>query len=258
MPPLTDKQKERLMRLAQLIDDGDVALLRHINDLEDRLENMQPEKGDTGDSGADGKDGRDGKDGVDGKDGKDGRDGRDGKDGEDGLDGKDGKDGENGKDGSPDTPEQVRDKLASLTGKNRLDKSAIKGLDEIERKVLDRPSVLNPIYGTRGIQLYTDGTKRGLSNTLNLKAGTGVTLGYSYEGGRNDITINSSSAGIGPWSTPPESPSPDGSVLVFTVGASAPTDVVADGIQLFDGVGYTYSVGQITLVNGPTQYIRYR
>lgn len=60
------------------------------------------------------------------------------------------------------------------------------------------------------------------------------------------------------WSTPPESPAPDGSVTVFTVGSSAPTDVVSDGTFLFNGFGYTYTAGHITLVNGPTQFIRYR
>lgn len=58
-------------------------------------------------------------------DGKNGKDGLNGKDGRDGLDGAD------GLDGSPDTPAQVRDKLSSLKGDKRLDKSAIKGLEDI-------------------------------------------------------------------------------------------------------------------------------
>lgn len=40
----------------------------------------------------------------------------------------DGKQGANGKDGSPDTPAQVKDKLESLKGDERLDASAIKNL----------------------------------------------------------------------------------------------------------------------------------
>lgn len=40
------------------------------------------------------------------------------------------KDGKPGLQGSPDTPEAVRDKLSSLEGEERLDKSAIKGLKE--------------------------------------------------------------------------------------------------------------------------------
>ncbi len=59
--------------------------------------------------------------------------GEDGKDGYTPIKGKDYFDGENGKDGengSPDTPEQVRDKLETLEGENRLDASAIKNLPE--------------------------------------------------------------------------------------------------------------------------------
>jgi len=70
---------------------------------------------------------------------KNGKDGRDGKDGVDGKDGSDGLDGLDGVDGSPDTPTQVKDKLESLKGESRLDKSAIKGLDKvIGQEDLDR------------------------------------------------------------------------------------------------------------------------
>lgn len=61
---------------------------------------------------------------------RDGKDGAKGEDGEDGPPGPPGKDGRNGRDGSPDTASQVRDKLESLKGEARLDKGAIKGLDE--------------------------------------------------------------------------------------------------------------------------------
>ena len=40
------------------------------------------------------------------------------------------------KDGSPDTPADIRNKLETLEGDNRLDKSAIRGIEDIE-KVLD-------------------------------------------------------------------------------------------------------------------------
>lgn len=54
---------------------------------------------------------------------KEGKDGKDGKDGV-GIPGKD------GKDGSPDTPQEIRDKLETLKGKERLSKEAIDGLVE--------------------------------------------------------------------------------------------------------------------------------
>jgi hypothetical protein len=117
-----------------------------VNEVFKRIEllKIKGDKGDKGDKGEDGytpvkgKDYFDGKDGytpVKGKDyfdGKDGRDGVDGKSirGRDGKDGKDGKSikGEPGKDGSPDTPYEIRDKLASLRGNERLDAKAIKNL----------------------------------------------------------------------------------------------------------------------------------
>jgi len=82
----------------------------------------------------DGKDGLVGEKGEKGKDGKDGKDGRDGRDGVDGMDGKDGKDGangENGNDGSPDTAEDIKGKLESLTGKNKLSIYAIYGWENL-------------------------------------------------------------------------------------------------------------------------------
>jgi hypothetical protein len=66
---------------------------------------------------------------------KSGIDGKDGKNGKNGLNGKDGQDG---KDGSSDTPEETRDKLETLKDDERLDKSAIKGLQEILDELKNR------------------------------------------------------------------------------------------------------------------------
>ncbi len=60
----------------------------------------------------------------------------------------------------------------------------------------------------------------------------------------------------GTWSTPAESP--NGVILTFTVASSAPTDVIADGLEFFNGFGYTFAAGQITFDNPPTSYVRYR
>lgn len=78
------------------------------------------------------RDGRDGKDGKDGKPGAKGDRGERGPKGDTGaaLFGPRGKDGKDGKDGSPDTPEQVRDKLETLEGEERLTIAAIKDLRE--------------------------------------------------------------------------------------------------------------------------------
>ena len=72
-----------------------------------------------------------GKDGKDGAQGPIGPKGKDGKNGERGPIGPKGKDG---KDGSPDTAENIRNKLESLIGDDRLDKKAIRGLEYIPTK----------------------------------------------------------------------------------------------------------------------------
>ena len=43
--------------------------------------------------------------------------------------------GDRGKNGSPDTPEEIRNKLEGLNGDERIDKSAIRGLEELIRGI---------------------------------------------------------------------------------------------------------------------------
>jgi hypothetical protein len=92
------------------------------------------------------------------------------------------------------------------------------------------------------------------SGVSKIIAGTGISV--SPVGGTGNVTITASGGGV--WHTPPESPLPDGSVVQYTVGTSAPTDVIADGTTLFEGHGYTYSSPYITLDNGATQFVRFR
>lgn len=94
------------------------------------------------------------------------------------------------------------------------------------------------------------GSKRGGGDTV--VAGTGVTITNTRNGNKRISASGSSGA----WSTPPETP--NGVTTVFTVGSSAPNDVVADGTALFEGQGYTYSASQITFTNPPTLFVRYR
>ena len=50
-------------------------------------------------------------------------------------DGEDGKDGKDGKDGSPDTSDEIRNKLELLQGDERLNRTAIKGLEELKEEI---------------------------------------------------------------------------------------------------------------------------
>jgi len=96
------------------------------------------EKGDIGSIGPKGERGEVGEDGLDGRNGIDGKDGRD------------------GKDGSPDTSEQIRDKIHSLTGENRVSIDAIKGVKEqlsaIDQRFNNMPRQVS-IFGGRQMRI---------------------------------------------------------------------------------------------------------
>lgn len=94
---------------------------------------------------------------------------------------------------------------------------------ELEKKILELPKGARV---TRGFQLLTNGTKRGLTvNTMNLIGGAGITLTYNYSSGRNDITIT----GGGGASLISATGTVDGSNTIF-VFASAPNLIVVDGV----------------------------
>ncbi len=99
------------------------------------LEEIVVPPGDLGPTGPQGEQGEQGPKGEEGKIGPEGPEGKQGVQGEKGEDGKDGEKGNNGDNGSPDTAEDIRDKLESLKGKNRLDKDAIKGLEEEKKRI---------------------------------------------------------------------------------------------------------------------------
>lgn len=79
-----------------------------------------------------------------------------------------------------------------------------------------------------------------------VRAGTGVTLTTNGIGAKV-ISIASPTA--------PVTGTVDGSTVAFTFGGE-PKWVVADGITYYDGAGYTYSSGTVTMTIPPSQYIR--
>lgn len=130
-----------------------VSMVQEVKARVDRVEKMEGPKGEKGDQGPIGPQGERGLDGADGKPGKDGNDGKQGKTGLTGPAGErgdrglqgiqgvkgdrgdNGEKGDKGDNGSPDTAEQVRDKLSSLKGGERLDAKHIKNLPEVIREV---------------------------------------------------------------------------------------------------------------------------
>lgn len=180
-------------------------------------------------------DGKDGRDGIDGKNGERGPKGDKGERGAVGPVGPigprglKGDKGDPGQDVNPDTLEELQAQLTEIQSK----------IDQV------RPAGGVFIGPSRGVFLYTDGTKRGLQNTLNLIPGTGVTLSYSRANGRNDITI---SAAGGSLSVLAATGTVDDSNTTFTF-ASEPTLVIINGAQYRHGHGVTISGTSVTLDN---------
>lgn len=147
--------KEAMSEMRSEMKEMMIEMKGEMPDLNKVLESVKGKDGENGmDSEVPGPKGEKGDKGNPGKDGKDGMDGVNGLNGSDGKDGLNGKDGMDGKDGSPDTPEQIADKLESLEGEERLDKSAIKGLDELEKYVRTIPTG-RVVSGRGGMNAWT-------------------------------------------------------------------------------------------------------
>lgn len=168
-------------------------------------------KGDKGDTGEPGKDGIDGRDGIDGTNGVDGQviqgiDGKDGTNGKDGVDGVNGTNGTDGKDGSPDTPLLIRDKLETLKGDDRLDKTSIKGLENvIEQSNLDR-----------AVSILDSRTSFLINKVSNLAA----TIPSSGSGTVTSVSVSTANGVSGSVATATTTPA-----ITLTLGAITPTSV---------------------------------
>ena len=132
------------------------------------------EKGDKGDS-IKGEKGDKGDKGDRGEIGPQGLDGKDGKNGLNGLDGKDGKDGINGVDGTLLAPEEIRNKLETLGGEERLDASAIKNLPNPSFKG-GGGGILDVLAGDN-ITVNRHGNKVTINSTATTGTGSGDVVG---------------------------------------------------------------------------------
>lgn len=155
------------------------------------------------------------------------------------------KDGVDGKDGSPDMADDIRNKLELLTGDERLDKSAVKGIEQIDSSIKElraRPAAA----GRSLLQLYVNGAKKGAVQYLNI-TGTGVS--YASASGRNDVTITGGGGG-GSLSVLTATGTVNDSNLTFTF-VSTPTLVNVNGATYTDGHGVSISGSTATLDAAP-------
>jgi len=147
-----------------------------------------------------------------------------------------------------DGPDEIRNKLELLQGDDRLDKTAIRGIEELEKKI-DMPRVVGGVSpGVRGFRLLVGGDAKGQSNFVNFIAGTGVTLTYNKVGDRNDITINAT--GGGTLAVLTATGDVDDTNKTFTF-ASEPVLVVVNGATYRDGAGCTITGTSVELDNAP-------
>lgn len=249
MNDLTPKQINDLGKLAELIDGGEVAVLKEINDLSDRIDGateiasnalkiasetskvevqgIRGDKGERGEKGDKGDRGIDGRNGVDGKNGKDGRDGRDGRDGADGINGKDGKDGEI-KDLSP---QEIRDSLELLSDDERLDAKYVKGIKNHD------PEIATLQNRTQLLVQLNGGIDRRVSTLESnpVSSGSGWTVSTPSGSLYDQVTET-------------------GGTSFTSVGTAQ--IVWADAGTYFNGAGCTISGTSITMDNPVTQWIR--
>ncbi len=150
---------------------------------------------------------------------------------------------------------EIRNALELLQGDDRLDISAIRGVEKLQLEILAAQKSGKPVSfvgGARGIYVYIGGIKKGIMNTLNFVAGTGMTIAYSKVNGFDTLTFNSSGGGV-TVETPVEIP--NAVITVFTVSAR-PKWIVADGTTYYEGAGYSYASLQVTLDVPPSSFIR--
>jgi hypothetical protein len=151
-----------------------------------------------------------------------------------------------------ETPESLRDKLEELEGDDRLSVTAIKGMDEYDKK-LDAVSANRGVPGSSGVALTVGGVYIGEVRDM-IMTGTAVAKSVDAHG-RVILTFSGGSSGATAVETP--TGDVDGANVSYTV-ANTPLYIIVDGISKFETLHYTLSGLDITIVDGspPTQYIR--
>lgn len=137
------------------------------------------------------------------------------------------------------TAEAIRDNLETLEGEERLDVSAIKGIEDFVKglklskvtgwgaRMLSTLFDVSIVSPTDGQVLTYDGTNN---------------RWYNADGGGSGVSVETPTGAI------------NGSNTNYTV-ANPPLFVISDGVTYFEGNGFTYSAGALTMDYAPTGFL---
>jgi len=150
-----------------------------------------------------------------------------------------------------ESPTELRDKLEKLEGDERIDKSAVKGLEEAFNDLTRLATTPKGGGGSGGVVVFdSTGNKVGSGSGLRFVGAT-VT---NTDGRMTTVTIAGGGSGV---TVVTPTGTVNGSNTVFTV-ASQPKWVVVDSSVYFETLHYTYSGVTLTMdaLIAPTEFIR--
>lgn len=140
--------------------------------------------------------------------------------------------------------EEIRSDFSKYFKKN-ID---ILGMPDFRKLAMGLQAQIDDFSGG-GHVIEDEGTPLTQRDNLNF---TGAGVSVTDSGGKTVVTINGGGGGVN-VETP--TGTVDGSNADFTV-SNEPTWVVSDGVTYFDGAGYSYAAGSLTMDIPPSQYIR--
>lgn len=230
-------------------------------DLEEKEVNLKIRHGKNGKDGRDGKDGDKGERGFPGFAGEDGIQGPKGdkgdkgEPGERGFPGEQGHPGRDGKDGEPSEPVEpeeitgrlVIDKINKSTTKEKIKRSKVEGLDDIENTVRNNSRQVQnfiSLGGSRQTAIKVSGTLLGTGiNTINFDNATGTKVGDGSEvnidiaGGTGTVKTIVAGTNITVDSTDPQNP-----IVSATGGGGSSTIAVSDISSQANGVNKIFTI----------------
>lgn len=263
MPQLTPKQSSRLNKVAKVVKDGNLAIVEHLFELEEKfdsavvevkesvpsfeklVEYMEAEKGDKGDRGDDGINGKDGETGPQGPQGPQGVPGPQGIPGKDGEKGKPGIQGLQGIPGLPG-----KDGMQGKDGQNapEADFTAIKKEIKEVRDIAVVAATSVPVTTTN---FYNNGGFVGRAKNINFVQGILSTFSIAIVGDQAVVTLPSGGGGT----TYTETPGGliNSSNVTFTTVHPITTiySFAINGQYLHINSDYTVSGSTITFVTAP-------